>query len=145
MKLAVTSFNSKIKSEMERIQGIYIFRRIDINSFLGTNFLNWKADAITFSPEPLEEKYSLDSLVYLTSDSNNVLEELDQTKNYIIGGIVDKNRHKNLCIEKAKKLGIAHAQLPISKYIDMTSRKVLTINHGIRIFQTFFTLYTYSR
>lgn len=43
-----------------------------------------------------------DSLVYLTADSPNELSSLDPVKKYIIGGIVDRNRHKNICFKKAE-------------------------------------------
>ncbi|KAJ3023569.1 tRNA methyltransferase 10 [Thoreauomyces humboldtii] len=76
---------------------------------------------------------SAESLVYLTADSPNTLTDLDESKNYIIGGIVDKNRHKYLCFNKAKSLGIPHAKLPIEAYLNMATRKVLTINHVCEI------------
>lgn len=43
-----------------------------------------------------------DDLIYLTADSPHELSELDARKLYIIGGIVDRNRHKNICFKKAE-------------------------------------------
>ena len=42
-------------------------------------------------------------LVYLTADSPHELEELNTGKAYIVGGIVDRNRHKRLCLDKAER------------------------------------------
>ncbi|BFZ56387.1 tRNA (guanine(9)-N(1))-methyltransferase [Savitreella phatthalungensis] len=71
---------------------------------------------------------SKDRLVYLSADADEVLETLEPGYTYIVGGIVDHNRYKNLCLDKARAQGIRTAQLPIAKYMDMTSRRVLTVN-----------------
>ena len=42
------------------------------------------------------EVFDKDKLVYLTADSEHTLERFEEDKIYIIGGIVDKNRHKNI-------------------------------------------------
>lgn len=67
--------------------------------------------------------------MYLTADSPNNIEVLDPTKAYIIGGIVDRNRYKNLTLDKANKQGIAHAKLPIGEYLKLCTSSVLTVNH----------------
>lgn len=89
-----------------------------------------------------EEKHYMDvfpkeQIVYLTSDSDNVLEEFDENKVYIIGGLVDHNNHKEICLRKANERGISHCQLPIGKYVNMATRKVLTINHVFEIISKF--------
>ncbi|GAA5891999.1 hypothetical protein JCM8208_002964 [Rhodotorula glutinis] len=74
------------------------------------------------------------TVVYLTGDSPNVLTTLAPGHTYILGGIVDRNRYKNLCLDKANELGIAHAQLPIGEFLpEMQTRKVLTVNQVYEI------------
>ncbi|DBB01903.1 TPA: tRNA (guanine(9)-N(1))-methyltransferase [Trebouxia sp. C0004] len=72
-------------------------------------------------------------LVYLTADSPNELSELDSSKLYIVGGIVDRNRHKNICFRKAESQAIQTAKLPIEAYIKLASSQVLTVNHVVEI------------
>lgn len=72
-------------------------------------------------------------VVYLTSDSENTLFELKPYSTYIVGGIVDKNRHKGICYKRANDKGIRTARLPIGKYMRMNSRFVLTTNHVVEI------------
>jgi len=72
-------------------------------------------------------------LVYLTSDSDNTLNHLDNGKIYIIGGIVDRNRLKRAAISNAESIGLATAKLPISDYFNLVTTKVLTCNHVFEI------------
>lgn len=68
-------------------------------------------------------------LVYLSADADEELTTLSEDEVYIIGGIVDRNRHKMLCQNKAEGLGIRTARLPIGTYLaDLPTRKVLTVN-----------------
>lgn len=66
------------------------------------NCKNW---AVEFTPETymtkLGDKFKKEDIVYLTADSPNIIENLDDTKAYIIGGIVDRNRYLNLTFNKA--------------------------------------------
>ncbi|KAA8578971.1 hypothetical protein FQN60_007010 [Etheostoma spectabile] len=88
---------------------------------------------ISIKTEHYSEVVAREELVYLTSDSPNVLEELDHKKAYVIGGLVDHNHHKGITFERATELGIAHAQLPLSSFVKMNSRKVLAVNHVFEI------------
>jgi tRNA (guanine9-N1)-methyltransferase len=82
VSLHVSSFNGRLRERAE-------------NTLKGQHLL-WKE--ITFAEAPYEvtEKDKTDNgdLVYLTADSDNTIETLEPGKKYIIGGIVDRNRHK---------------------------------------------------
>ncbi|KIW75133.1 hypothetical protein Z517_11905 [Fonsecaea pedrosoi CBS 271.37] len=72
-------------------------------------------------------------VIYLTSDSPDTLTTLSPYSTYIVGGLVDKNRHKGICYKTARERGIKTAKLPIGEYLEMTSRKVLATNHVVEI------------
>ncbi|KAH6914780.1 guanine-1-methyltransferase-domain-containing protein [Coprinopsis sp. MPI-PUGE-AT-0042] len=73
-------------------------------------------------------------VVYLTADCDEELTELKPDEIYVIGGIVDHNRYKNLCLNKAKELGVRTAKLPIGSYLShLPTRKVLTVNQCFEI------------
>lgn len=72
-------------------------------------------------------------IIYLTSDSPDTLTELRAYNTYIIGGLVDRNRHKGICYKRAKDRGVKTAKLPIGDYLKMASRFVLTTNQVVEI------------
>ncbi|KAF9112949.1 tRNA (guanine(9)-N(1))-methyltransferase [Mortierella sp. AM989] len=76
-------------------------------------------------------------VVYLSADSPNMITHLEEGTCYILGGIVDKNRYPNLCQSKAEKLDIETAQLPIGEYVQMSSRRILTVNQVFEILLRF--------
>ncbi|XP_041991762.1 tRNA (guanine(9)-N1)-methyltransferase-like [Salvia splendens] len=78
-----------------------------------------------------------ENLVYLTADSENVLDVLDPKAIYIIGGLVDRNRWKGLTMDKANEQGIKTAKLPIGSYLKMSSSQVLTVNQVVEILLKF--------
>ncbi|KAF9428367.1 tRNA (guanine(9)-N(1))-methyltransferase [Podila epigama] len=78
--------------------------------------------------EKLATVPAVKKVVYLSADSPNTITHLDPGTCYVLGGIVDKNRFPRLCQEKAEKMGLETAQLPIGDYIQMSSRRILTVN-----------------
>lgn len=90
-------------------------------------YLNWD---INIRAESYDEVFETDRLVYLTSDSDNVLTELNAEDVYVIGGLVDHNHHKGLSMERAGKKGLRTARLPLGEHVKIKTRTVLTIVHG---------------
>lgn len=100
-----------------------------------------KADSQYLSQEGLEKE----SLVYLTADSETLVEELDPSQVYLIGGIVDHNRHKLLTFTKAQKEGLKTGRLPIRESgVALTTSAVLTVNHVFDIIARYHTNNTLS-
>lgn len=131
--LLFTSLNGRTK---ERLDGIN-----DAGHKRWTNTEWWEEgyDRIwTPKSDPRDGDEDLDvrraSVVYLTADSEEELMELKEGEIYVIGGICDHNRYKDLCLNKAETSSIRHARLPIGRYIaSLTTRKVLTVNQVFEI------------
>jgi len=96
---------------------------------------NLNSQVVDTSPEipDLAAAKAAPSIIYLTADSPYTLERLSPNTCYIVGGIVDKNRHKGLCYKRACERGIPTAKLPIGEYMTMQSRSVLAVNHVVEI------------
>ena len=52
--------------------------------------------------------------MYLTADSPNTLTELDKSKIYVVGGIVDRNRLKGVTFKAAEEAGVETGKLPLA-------------------------------
>lgn len=74
-------------------------------------------------------------IVYLTAESETELSEFDPRAVYVLGALVDHNRLKSICHNKAQKLNVKTARLPISKYVNSanTVRTVITLNQCAQI------------
>ena len=79
-------------------------------------------------PECLAEERA--KMVYLTADSDVILDTIDEDCVYIIGALVDRNRLKHATIKKAKALGLQTARFPLKENKDIWSGGTphLTIN-----------------
>jgi tRNA (guanine9-N1)-methyltransferase len=144
--LAISSFGGKMK---ERFDGILAKQ---YTSWKGVRFFSedfvqvaekakdWMqgpqggsiAGAIAESPHQMNDDTE-GEIVYLSSESDVTLERLKPNSTYIIGGLVDKNRHKGLCHKRATERGIKTAKLPIGEFLHMKSRQVLVTNHVLEI------------
>lgn len=131
-EIKVIGFNKRLKERFE-------------NGLSNSNHKNW--NHFNFIEEPAEGDVKEDLMtsdeylkqldpkktVYLTADTEEELETLEPGMTYIIGGIVDKNRYKDLCLNRANKFGIPTKKLPIDKYIKLNGRQVLTTAHVVQL------------
>nr|XP_020735673.1 tRNA methyltransferase 10 homolog B isoform X3 [Odocoileus virginianus texanus]XP_020735682.1 tRNA methyltransferase 10 homolog B isoform X3 [Odocoileus virginianus texanus] len=80
--------------------------------------------------------FPLETLVYLTPDSEHALANVDVDKVYILGGLVDESIQKKVTLQKAQEHSVKTARLPIQEYmVKCQSGKnyhseILTINQG---------------
>nr|XP_055149626.1 tRNA methyltransferase 10 homolog B isoform X6 [Symphalangus syndactylus] len=61
--------------------------------------------------------FPLETLVYLTPDSEHALEDVDLNKVYILGGLVDESIQKKVTFQKAREYSVKTARLPIQEYM----------------------------
>lgn len=121
-EILVTSFNKRLRARFDHeIESYKKWSPLGNLKFLEEDILEEDKNIV------------LEDYVYLSADATDVLVDFDKDKTYIIGGIVDKGRYKKLCYEKANKLGIKTAKLPIEKYIKMHGNKVLTSLHVVQL------------
>lgn len=142
--MAVSSFGGHLKERFEGImarthegwQGVQFFD--DDFVAVAEKASRWMRDEETggklvgalagTESEPTEGE-----TVYLTSDSPDTLHRLSPYSTYVIGALVDKNRHKGICYKKAMDRGMRTAKLPIGEFMKMSSRFVLTTNQVVEI------------
>lgn len=75
------------------------------------------------------DKFDFSKFIYLSGDADEILEEFDDDLTFIIGGLVDRNRYKNVALDRAKELGMRTMKLPLTQYATLSSSTILTIVH----------------
>lgn len=88
-----------------------------------------RPDSVHVSPYHLTEVFKRKEVVYLSGDSDNVLETIDPSLVYIIGGLVDSRRNiKGASVTAATDAGVRHARLPLSEYIIQDTPRPIPVN-----------------
>lgn len=75
LQFHIVHLNGKSREEMSKLTG----------------YENWD---VNIHSESYMELFKKEDLVYLSSESDNVVQTLDETKVYIVGALVDHNSHK---------------------------------------------------
>mmetsp|Transcript_18138 Transcript_18138/g.36790 ORF Transcript_18138/g.36790 Transcript_18138/m.36790 type:complete len:522 (-) Transcript_18138:208-1773(-) len=88
----------------------------------------------TFHPDPYWDVFPLEDLVVLSPDAEAELEEVDSTKTYVIGGLVDRTVAKGQTASQAERVeGLQIRKLPIKSYVDSHMHPVLNVNTVLEI------------
>lgn len=93
--------------------------------------------------------FPLESLVYLTPDSERALEDIDENTVYIIGGLVDESIQKKVTFQKAREHSVKTARLPIQEYMVRRQNEknyhseILAINQVFDILSTYFETHSW--
>nr|XP_008506776.1 PREDICTED: tRNA methyltransferase 10 homolog B isoform X1 [Equus przewalskii] len=88
--------------------------------------------------------FPLETLVYLTPDSEHALEDVDLNKVYILGGLVDESVQKKVTFQKAREHSVKTARLPIQEYMVRCQNGKNYHSEILAINQVFDILSTYS-
>jgi len=119
-QLYITSLRGKLRDRFSVTNTGY--EKWDVNT-TESDYLELFAD----SPE----KNIKEDIIYLTADSAADLPSAEQvikddSKIYVIGGLVDHNRHKNLCYNRAQERQIKTAKLPLKENVQLCQRHILS-------------------
>lgn len=95
----------------------------------------WMADITGESLEALIKRGELDSsrLAYLSADADEKIETYASGCTYIIGGLVDRNHHKEVAYRRARDLNIRAVKLPLRKHPELKGSIVMAINHVYKL------------
>ncbi|XP_009956900.1 PREDICTED: tRNA methyltransferase 10 homolog B, partial [Leptosomus discolor] len=107
---------------------------------MNDGFSNYLMDT---TQESYLDLFPLDAIVYLTPDSENVLEDIDPNKVYVLGGLVDESIHKKLTLQRAQEQSLHTARLPIREYMVKTANTKNYHSETLAINQVFDVLSTY--
>lgn len=88
--------------------------------------VGWAAWHVVYQAEGLATGFSVPAhrVVYLTADGDEELADLRDDEMYVIGGLVDHNRHKGICLQKGREAGVRTAKLPLSDHMRLFGSKV---------------------
>lgn len=126
--LWVYTYNRKADSPLQLYYtGLKEGSRLHESLERNDGYRNWD---INFRQQSYLDVFPKDNIIYLTSDSDDILTKMDKNAVYIIGGLVDHNHHKGEALRRADEKGLRTARLPLSEHILIKTRTVLTITHG---------------
>ena len=100
-RLFLTSYRDSMKAALTRL-----------------NAFQWDPSIVTLTSESFLDACPkwCNSVVYLSPDAEEVIDDVRSDTLYVIGGLVDRTRLKNMSLARASSLGVRSARLPIKSF-----------------------------
>jgi tRNA (guanine9-N1)-methyltransferase len=98
-------------------------------------FLKW--DIERQFGTPTQAMFPNKELIMLSPDAKEVIDDIDNDKVYIIGGMADCTVRKNRTFYRAEALGIRAMRFPIQELIPDRQTHILPVNHCVNIITTY--------
>ncbi|KAG6928899.1 tRNA methyltransferase 10B [Chelydra serpentina] len=95
------------------------------------------------TPESYLDLFPLETIVYLTPDSENALQDIDPHSVYVLGGLVDESIQKKVTLQQAQEHSLQTARLPIAEYMVKNANVKNYHSETLAINQVFDALSTY--
>lgn len=127
--LWVYTYNRKADSPLQLYYtGLKEGSRLQDSLERNDGYRNWD---VNFRQQSYLDVFAKEKIVYLTSDSDDVLTKMEKDSVYVIGGLVDHNHHKGEALRRAEEKGLRTARLPLGEHVLIKTRMVLSITHGL--------------
>ncbi|XP_038259436.1 tRNA methyltransferase 10 homolog B isoform X7 [Dermochelys coriacea] len=107
---------------------------------MNDGFSNYLMDT---TPESYLDLFPSETIIYLTPDSENALQDIDPHRVYVLGGLVDESIQKKLTLQKAQEHSLQTARLPIAEYMVRNTNVKNYHSETLAINQVFDALSTY--
>ena len=78
--------------------------------------------------------FDRDTIVVLSPDADEILQDIDSSKVYIIGGIIDRTVRSNLTLDLASVQGVASRRLPVKEFFPQAQSHVINIDQVVSLF-----------
>ena len=127
---------SKLASQLARVHGANkkskIPAKIYFSNFSKTSLLyqecvrkhiGFESFPIELCAEPHYDLFDKSEIVILSPDAEKPLESTELGKVYVIGGIVDETRKKQLTLDQAEANQVAARRLPIREHLERDTSK----------------------
>ncbi|XP_067409567.1 tRNA methyltransferase 10 homolog B isoform X2 [Emydura macquarii macquarii] len=107
---------------------------------MNDGFSNYLMDT---TQESYLDLFPLETIVYLTPDSENALTDIEPHRVYVLGGLVDESIQKKLTLQTAREHSLQTARLPIPEYMVKAANVKNYHSETLAINQVFDALSTY--